>query len=64
MSPISSAVTTNAEETSDPIPYHPMYHPMFKTHYFYLKYQELNSRDTGKSIILINFSEQHSEKSS
>lgn len=60
MSLISSTLTTNAKETSDPTPYH----PMFKTHYFYLKYQELNSRDMGNSIILINFSEQHSEKSS
>lgn len=69
MSIISSAATSNAKETSettsDPVPYHPMCHPKFTTHDFdsESKYQELNSRNTQKSVILIHFPEQHSGKS-
>lgn len=61
---IFSAITSNAKEmsetTSDPVPYHPMCHPMFTTHDFY---SEPKYRDTQKSVIFINFSEQHSGKS-
>lgn len=66
---ISSAVTSNAkgtsETTSDPVPYQLKCYPMFTTHDFYSqsKYQVLNSRDTQKSAILINFSVQYSVKS-
>lgn len=66
---ISSVVTSNAKETSettsDPVPYQLKCYPVFTTHDFYSKskYQVLNSRDTQKSAILINFSVQHSVKS-
>lgn len=69
MSLISSAVISNAQETSettsDPTPNQLKWYPMFTNKYFYSqsKYQVLKSRDTQKSAILINFSGQYPVKS-